>query len=47
MPVDGAEMGQPPPPWEIPVTTPEYFEKESIKVEVPHTAYVKVSVNSS
>lgn len=41
MSIDGPEMGVPPLPWEIPVQVPEYFKKESLKVEVPHTAYVK------
>ena len=41
-PVDGPENGPPPPPWGIPCQPKCLFRDEKVKIEVPHTAKVKV-----
>ena len=42
-PVDGPENGTPPPPWAIPCQPKCLFKDEKVKIEVPHTAKVKVT----
>ena len=44
--VDGPNMGPAPLPWDIPVNPGDKFMKKIIKLEVPHTASVKV-INDS
>ena len=41
-PVDGPENGTPPAPWAIPCQPKMLFKDDKIKIEVPHTAKVKV-----
>lgn len=43
--MDGPQIGPAPGPWDIPITYREVFKNETLFHEVPHTAYVKVSVN--
>ena len=42
-PVDGPEMGIPPPPWAIPVQPDSLFQNHTKLMPVPHTGVVKVS----
>ncbi len=41
-PIDGPMNGPAPLPWDIPVHVPDKFMKKENKLEVPHTASVKV-----
>ncbi|XP_029683135.1 protein SSUH2 homolog isoform X2 [Takifugu rubripes] len=41
-PVDGAEFGVSPPPWEIPVPPPQIFTDRVETLRVPHSSIVKV-----
>ena len=43
-PVDGPENGPPPPPWAIPCSPHQSFHDHKIKIEVPHTSVVRVSM---
>ena len=40
--MDGPENGPPPPPWSIPCNPKALFKDDKFKLEVPHTAKVKV-----
>ena len=42
-PVDGPMNGPAPLPWDIPAVAAVKFKDEKRRIEVPHTAYVKVS----
>jgi hypothetical protein len=41
-PIDSPNNGPPPPPWSIPANPPKMFADSVIKIEVPHTAVIKV-----
>lgn len=41
-PVDGAEFGLSPPPWDIPVASPQMFTDRVETLRVPHSSLVKV-----
>ena len=41
-PVDTPAMGPAPLPWDIPIEPGDKFVKKQFKMEVPHTASVKV-----
>lgn len=42
-PIDGPQNGPAPLPWSIPADFPALFMNNTRKIEVPHTASVKVS----
>ena len=41
-PIDGPNNGQPPTPWSIAAQPAKLFQNSEVKIEVPHTAVVKV-----
>uniref|UniRef100_A0A3Q3X0L8 Ssu-2 homolog, tandem duplicate 1 n=1 Tax=Mola mola TaxID=94237 RepID=A0A3Q3X0L8_MOLML len=43
-PVDGAQFGVSPPPWDIPVSLPQRFTDRVEKIRVPHSCIVKVQL---
>lgn len=45
--VDGSQNGPAPGPWEIPATFRELFKNETQHHEVPHTAFVRVSLQKA
>ena len=44
-PIDGPHMGPAPLPWDIAVNPGDKFIKKTVKLEVPHTASVKVLIH--
>ena len=43
-PVDGPNCGTAPKPWDIPVKPKQLFVNHNMKVRIPHTEQVKVSM---
>ena len=47
LPIDGPQNGPAPQPWDIAVNPPAMFKNSSSRLEVPHTASVKVTLYCS
>ena len=45
-PIDGPCNGPAPGPWDIQAQPPQMFQNQKTEIEVPHTASVKVEINS-
>ena len=41
-PIDSPVNGPAPPPWNVPAQPPQMFSDSQTKLEVPHTANIKV-----